>query len=212
MLHAVTDNLHFKTSQHLKLIKQSYLVGSISFLTADLNEITLFSEKKNYGRITTGSPLDLFCLFLNHYPLVWGNSNRLSRSLDLHWKWPVRLDDSLHECLTRLSTEFSPCLFFSFFLHLVLCYPFLSLVLKPIQLLFIFMPWLLPILDLCPFASLMKHAGPVNLESNFYLHWPNDGVIWYIVNTQSQKSKQNVICKRKTKENRHLAHNFRLVW
>lgn len=83
MLHVVTDNIHFKKSQHLKFIKQSYLVGLISFLTADLNEIILFSEKK-YGRITTGSPLDLFCLFLNHYPLVWGNSNRLSRSLDLH--------------------------------------------------------------------------------------------------------------------------------
>lgn len=123
----MTDNVHLKTNKYLEFTVQSYLGGLICFLTEGLNEITLPSGKKKKRQRSnwksTGPILD--SLFLNHYPLVWGNSNLLSRSLDFHWEWPVRLDSSLHECLTRLSTEFSPSLFF--FLSFS---PFLSVILS----------------------------------------------------------------------------------
>lgn len=169
---------------------------------------------------STGPILD--GLFLNHYPLVWGNSNRLSRSLDLHWEWPVRLDDSLHECLTRLSTEFSPSLFLSLHLSLFSLLSFRSLVLKPIQPLFMFMLWLrycflfFTNIRPVPFAFLMKHVfswpcQPRGL-TQACIHTGHMMVtLDYVVNTLRQKTKQNVICKRKTREQTSGTHNFGLM-
>lgn len=213
----MTDNLCLKTNKYLEFIVQSYLVGLICFLTEGLNEITLPSEKKkkktrqHSNWKSTGPILD--SLFLNHYPLVWGNSNRLSRFLDFHWEWPVRLDSSLHECLTRLSTEFSPSLFFSFFFSISLSYPFTPWSWNPSSPSSCSCPDLViafhfsPALDLCPFASLMKHVfswpcQPQGLTQAF-IRTGQMMVSLDIMSTHRAKRQNKMSSAKGERENRH---------
>lgn len=221
----MTDNVHLKTNKYLEFTVQSYLGGLICFLTEGLNEITLPSGKKKKKRAAFqlevhwtyfGQP------FSESLPSCVG---KLEPALSFSG-FPLRVASPFRQLSAWVPNPAKHRVlpfpvFFSFFFSISLCYPFTPWSWNPSSPSSCSCPDLViafhfsPTLDLCPFASLIKHVfswpcQPQGLTQAF-IHTGQMMASLDIMSTHRAKRQNKMSSAKGERENRHPAF-ITLVW